>query len=127
MLAVPSAVATTNASLDYGSYNVENISAVDGSGDLVLPKYGWSSTDTYTGDGDIVADGTSNGKFYMPKEADTEGETTATGDRIDHKDKVSAYAGAGAPTATCAEEIKIKLGAATLAAGSLALATALAF
>merc|ERR1711977_202412 len=115
---IPSAVATTG---------VINMYSVDGSGDLVLPKYGWASTDTWTGDGDIVADGTAQGKFYMPKEAKTEGETTATGDRIDHKDKVSAYAGDGTPTATCAEEIKVKLGAATLAAGSLALATALAF
>merc|ERR1719163_176139 len=122
---IPSAVATTGTSLAYDTTGVINMYSVDGSGALVLPKYGWSSTDTWTGDGDIVADGTANGKFYMPKEEKTDGETTATGDRLDHKDKVSAYAGDGTPTAMCGEEIKIKLGAATLAATSLVLATAM--
>ena len=93
-----------------------------------MPKYGWASTDTFTGDGDIVLDGTFNGSFYMPAEPDAvpDGETTATGDRLNSGDKLNVWAGDGTPTANCADELKIKLGATAIVAGAAALAAALA-
>jgi hypothetical protein len=73
-------------------------------------------------------------KAYMPKEATTpaaDTETTATGDRLDKGDVLSVWsafaADAVAPDASCTATVTVLLGAATLAAGSLATAAALAF
>lgn len=73
-------------------------------------------------------------KAYMPTEATTPSattETTATGDRLNKGDVLSVWsafaAGATAPDASCTATVTVVLGAATLAAGSLAAAAALAF
>merc|ERR1712130_316178 len=116
-------VATTLNYYDCATYVA--IYAVDGSGDLVNPEYGWTVSDTMTGDGDLVEGDDIVATWYLPKDSDTDGETGITGDRINHKDKVSAFAGDGEPTAICATDIKVKLGAASLAATSLALAAAM--
>merc|ERR1712110_541085 len=88
-------------------------------------KYGWDeypTTMTSTSTDDFTTGGELAGTFYLPEESDADGETTATGDRIDKGDKVSMFAGsAGAPDTACAEDVTMTLGAATLAAGSFAL------
>lgn len=92
-------------------------------------KYDWNefpNTMTSTSTDDFTTGGYIYGTFYMPAESDADGETTATGDRINKGDKVSMFAGsAGAPDTECNADVTMTLGAATLAAGSFALAAAL--
>merc|ERR1712199_102643 len=78
----------------------------DSTASAAVPKYAWTSNKTYTGSDDIATGNSVNGNWYMPKEpsSKTDGET-----------------------ATCEQEVKIELGAASLVAGSVALAAALAF
>lgn len=75
--------------------------------------------------------------FHMPysktHKAKTAGELSATdGDRLDKGDEVNVFngkqfTGSEAATDACGTKVVVKLGAATLAAGSVALAAALAF
>ena len=68
--------------------------------------------------------------FYMPSEPDTatDGETDATGDRLDSGDVLGVFCGTAAPDAEGTTTLTVTLGAASLAlAGSAALATALTF
>ena len=69
--------------------------------------------------------------YKKEHKAKTEGELSSDGDRLDKGDEVNVYNGSrdGDPDAkdTCGEKVVVKLGAATLAAGSVALAAALAF
>jgi len=127
---MPTAAVTSEGDLGADSSDVVGIYYDNGTTEL---KYGWTQTPTTIDDSsteDIATGATLAGKWYMPKEADAEGETTATGDRLDKKDEITAWAGAdGAAADTkCGDgAMKVKLGAATLAAGSIALAAALAF
>merc|ERR1719326_2545271 len=91
------------------------------------PKYAWTSNKTFTGADDIASNDEVNGSFYMPKESDADGETTATGDRLNNGDEIKLAAGAGTPDYLQADPIKLKLGATTLAAGAAVLAATLAF
>merc|ERR1712080_533752 len=79
----------------------------------------------------LVADYEFAVTFYMPIEPEEipDGETTATGDRLNKGDKVAVYSGmSDAPTNDCSDgTVKLTLGAATLAAGSLAIAAALLY
>ena len=101
--------------------------------DAANTKYGY--TELLGGDDDtFVATNVLTMAAYMPTEADTpadDEETTTTGDRLNKGESVSVWtafaAGAVAPSASCTAEAEILLGAATLAAGSLAAAAALAF
>lgn len=96
-------------------------------------KYGY--TETLGESGDAVASAAIlKMKAYMPTAAATPSataETTTTGDRLDKGDAVSVWSALGAtttaPDAECTAAATIVLGAATLAAGSLAAAAALAF
>jgi len=75
--------------------------------------------------------------FHMPysktHKAKTAGELSATdGDRLDKGDEVNVFGGkqktgSEAAADACGTKVVVKLGAATLAAGSVALAAALAF
>jgi len=109
---------------------------IDTAGGVVIStggdKYQWTAGSTGT-------DITDNSFFfYMPYDkthkAKTEGELSATnGDRLDKGDEVAVYNGkrkdGDEPNAAdqCGTKVVVKLGAATLAAGSVALAAALAF
>ena len=105
-------------------------------GDQAYEGFGMTSTPAWDGSVTLTDGGTQAVFWYMPKEPSTvpeTGETVATvADRLNHGDKVMTMAGVTtdqAVSAACADaaETKIKLGAATLAAaGSVALAAALA-
>merc|ERR1711959_71858 len=96
-------------------------------------KYGfsadpaWSSSDAEA----FIVDYTWGVTFYMPAEpADIpDGETTATGDRLNKGDDVFSWSGGsgGAVPLECNDGAKLTLGAKTLAAGSLALAAAILY
>merc|ERR1712216_632283 len=96
---LPYAAATTAGDLDNGMTDAVNI-YYDSGTSAAPPKYAWTSNKTYTGAADIASADTVNGNFYMPKESDADGETTATGDRLGNGDKILAFGGAGAPEAT---------------------------
>merc|ERR1712139_33172 len=124
------AVANVGANLDAASLATAVNIYWDSTTEAIVPKYGWTATPTFANTAGELAEGTVvAGTFYMPEEdKKAETETTATGDRLNKKDKVSFLAGPGAPDATCQADVEIELGAATLAAaGSIALAAALSF
>ena len=100
-------------------------------------KYG-TATQVDNPAANMAAGGTSTTTFYMPSEPSSEPETgessALVGDRLDKGDRLFAWNGLGtsAPLATSAcnddeKGQKLKLGAATLVAGSVAFAAALAF
>ena len=107
---------------------------VDGTADGIIDlsdetKYDYTTTAFAQSDDDIIADTEWTHNFYMPVESDADGETTATGDRINSGDKLGVVSGDNSSpvaAATCAEAFKIKLGAATLAAGVTTVSAILA-
>lgn len=119
---IPTAVATTAGDLGKDSTSV--VAMTDA-------KYDFTASPVVTGTADYTAvDGTYSGMFYMPSEPATAatGETDATGDRLDTGDVLGVFCGTAEPTATGSTTLTLTLGAASLAAaGSAALATALAF
>jgi hypothetical protein len=88
--------------------------------------------------GSLASGGSKSYTWYMPLEPDSEpasGETdTGAGDRLNKGEKLFAWgiigAAATTPSTTCSDDengLKLKLSAATLVAGSVAFAAALAF
>merc|ERR1712100_802918 len=123
---------TTAAVTADGDLGSDNSAAVgiyydDGTAEL---KYGWTQTPSGVDDSstdDFIVDNTFAGMFYMPSEPDTavDGETDATGDRLDSGDVLGVFCGTAAPDAEGPTTLTVTLGAASLAlAGSAALATA---
>lgn len=101
--------------------------------DAASTKYGYTETLGESGD-TFAEDDVLTMTAYMPEEASSpadDEETTTTGDRINKGESVSVWsafaAGATTVDAECTAAAVIVLGAATLAAGSLAAAAALAF
>merc|ERR1719261_14224 len=95
----------------------------------LVAKYDWAETGAF--DTKVITDGYANTtEWYMPKEPDTVPEDAemadGEGDRWNKKETVWTSAGAGTPTVLCDESEKLKLGAATLVAGSIASTAALA-
>merc|ERR1711990_475528 len=99
-------------------------------------KYG-TATQVNNASANMAAGGTSTTTFYMPSEPSSEPETgessALVGDRLDG-DRLFAWNGLGTSaslaTSACNNDEKgqkLKLGAATLVAGSVAFAAALAF
>lgn len=119
---LPTSVVTTA-----GDLGMDSTSAVA----MTDAKYDFTASPVITGAGDFIAvDNTYSGVFYMPSEPATAatGETTTTGDRLDTGDVLGVFCGTAEPTATGSASLTLTLGAASLAAaGSAALATALAF
>ena len=94
----------------------------------LVAKYDWAETGAF--DTKVITDGYAfSGEWYMPKEPDTVPEDAemadGVGDRWNKKETLWTSAGAGTPTVLCDESEKLKLGAATLVAGSVAFAAAL--
>jgi len=117
--------------LDYGSSDYVSLYYDSDTGGS-LETYGWAPSIDAAANEVFEIDSTQSVLFYLPAEPEDdsyEGETGTDGDRINSGDAVSAFGGVGAdpPTAACAEDVKVKLGAATLAAGSFAVLAASLF
>ena len=102
----------------------------DDDGSSVVNTYGWTATDMGNGEDVLELDSVTTSTWFMPAEPDTkaDGETSATGDRLDVGEKLSAWCGMGTPDAACGTDVKLTMGAATLAAATaISLAAALSF